>query len=84
MNTTYHPCAQDHHYGLYQGAHDHVHIELGDNGYSICRNDNPQIGDCIIEGIPELGIAHELSELLIGEFETRFLDAQQRPGLVFG
>lgn len=83
MNTTYQTFAHDLH-KLYQGAREHVHIALGDNGYSICHNDHPQVGDCMIEGIPELGIAQELSEMLTGELENGFLDAHQRSGLVFG
>ncbi|MBF0190776.1 MAG: hypothetical protein HQL99_06440 [Magnetococcales bacterium] len=71
-------------YGLCSGVRDHVHIAMGDNGFSVCRNDQARIGDCLIEGIPDLGVAHELTEMLIGEMEQKALEAQQRPGLVFG
>ncbi|MBF0214012.1 MAG: hypothetical protein HQM00_10705 [Magnetococcales bacterium] len=71
-------------YGLCHGVRDHVHIELGDNGFSVCRSDQARIGDCLIEGIPDLGVATELTELLIGELEQKALEAQEKPGLVFG
>lgn len=71
-------------YGLCFGVRNHVHIELGENGYSVCRSDHAQVGDCFFDGIPDLGVAQELTDLLIGELEHKALEAQQRPGLVFG
>ncbi|MBF0626645.1 MAG: hypothetical protein HQL91_00340 [Magnetococcales bacterium] len=71
-------------YGLCNGVRNHVHIELGDNGFSVCRSDHARIGDCLFEGITDLGVAQELTELLIGEMEHKALVAQQQRGLVFG
>ncbi|MBF0294694.1 MAG: hypothetical protein HQL96_05855 [Magnetococcales bacterium] len=73
---------EDH--GLCHGAQNRVHIQLGDNGYSVCRSDHPFIGDCLFEGIQDLSIAQELTEMLLGELENKMLLAQRNPCLVFG
>ncbi|WP_130471794.1 hypothetical protein [Candidatus Magnetaquicoccus inordinatus] len=46
------------HYPLCQ----EVHIEIGDNGYSLCHNHHAVIGECILDGIQDLGSAMQLME----------------------
>ncbi|MBF0126557.1 MAG: hypothetical protein HQM02_05020 [Magnetococcales bacterium] len=83
MNRGEYPIAPED-YGLCVGVQSRVHIEIGDNGYSLCRSDHSVMGDCLIEGIQDIGIAHELTEMLIGELEEKALNAQQNPSLIFG
>ena len=49
---------------------DTICIEIGENGYSVCHSDHPVVGECIIEGVQELGVAQELSEMLTGELSN--------------
>lgn len=44
-----------------------VQIAIGDNGFSICHIGHPIVGEGIIEGVQEFGIARELAEMLDGE-----------------
>ncbi len=60
-----------------------LQIEVGSNGFSICHRDHAVVGECIIDGIQDLGVAQELSEMLIGEFECE-REAQREARIVFG
>lgn len=53
---------------------DTIHIEVGENGFSICHTDHAVVGECIIEVVQDLSVAQELSEMLAGELEERQLD----------
>lgn len=68
---------------LYHGVQNLIHIEIGANGYSLCRYANDIEGNCLIEGIQDLGVAHELTEMLIGELENAALEAQRNPCIVY-
>ncbi|MEO5341570.1 MAG: hypothetical protein H7837_13820 [Magnetococcus sp. MYC-9] len=43
-----------------------VHVEIGENGYSVCRSDHAMVGDCILDGVHDLrdaiALAASLSE----------------------
>ncbi|MBF0585101.1 MAG: hypothetical protein HQL80_12825 [Magnetococcales bacterium] len=60
-----------------------LQIEVGSNGFSICHRDHAVVGECSIDGIQDLGVAQELSEMLIGEFECE-REAQREARIVFG
>lgn len=41
-----------------------THIEMGANGYSVCRSDHVVVGDCMIDGIHDLGEAMKSLEII--------------------
>ncbi len=45
------------------------HIEISANGYSVCRSDHVVVGDCIADGIHDLGEALKSVETLESEQE---------------
>ncbi|MBF0438564.1 MAG: hypothetical protein HQL93_05520 [Magnetococcales bacterium] len=69
---------------LCHAAMNRVYIGLGSNGFSVCRQDQSVEGDCLFEGIQDLGVAQELTEMLIGELEFKAMENQQQRALVFG
>ncbi|MEO5334136.1 MAG: hypothetical protein H7839_19155 [Magnetococcus sp. YQC-5] len=83
MNTKHDLLDLDH-YGLCDGVQKRVHIEISTNGYSICRSDYLMVEEYLFEGIQDLDVAHELTEMLTGELEHQAIEAQQNPCLVFG
>ena len=46
-----------------------VNIEVGESGFSVCQVSHTVVGECVIEGVQELSVAQELSEMLEGELE---------------
>ncbi|MBF0447227.1 MAG: hypothetical protein HQL67_03400 [Magnetococcales bacterium] len=48
---------------------DKINIEVGESGFSLCHAGHLVVGECIIEGVQEIGVAQELSEMLSGELE---------------
>ncbi|MBF0295104.1 MAG: hypothetical protein HQL96_07925 [Magnetococcales bacterium] len=69
---------------LCQGVQNSAHIAIGANGFSVCLPTDAGEGDCHFEGIQDLSVAHELSEMLIGELEHSSLETQRNPNIVFG
>ncbi|WP_130471255.1 hypothetical protein [Candidatus Magnetaquicoccus inordinatus] len=46
-------------------------VEIGESGFSVCRVDHPVVGECLLEGIQDLGAAIEMVERLnAGEEES--------------
>ncbi|MBF0097770.1 MAG: hypothetical protein HQM04_12595 [Magnetococcales bacterium] len=41
-----------------------VQVEVGESGFSVCRTDHPVVGECLLEGLQDLGSAIEVVEQL--------------------
>jgi hypothetical protein len=39
-------------------------VEIGESGFSVCRTDHSLVGECLLEGIQDLGAAIEAVEQL--------------------
>ncbi|MBF0183893.1 MAG: hypothetical protein HQM06_05825 [Magnetococcales bacterium] len=48
---------------------DAVQVEVGETGFSVCRTDHPVVGECLLEGIQDLGEAMRMVERLNQEGE---------------
>ena len=46
-----------------------VNIEIGESSFSVCTPEQPTVGDCVIDGIKTMAVAHEVAEILEGELE---------------